>query len=143
MYLYEARVSYRKTATKIDPTQLTNSRYIYDKILRRRFDPSQEHFWVIFLTRALTTISIERVFSGTISQASISPRHIVQRALLINAEAIILAHNHPSGNAVSSDADRTTTAKIADACRLFDIRVLDHIVFGADGYCSFLDKGLL
>jgi len=74
------------------------------------------------------------MFFGTINQASVYPREVVRRCLEHNAAAVILMHNHPSGDAKPSDSDINITDKIRDALSLFDIRILDHLIVGADIY---------
>ena len=82
------------------------------------------------------------IFSGTIDGASIYPREIVKAALYANAAAVILAHNHPSGQPEPSTADKRITERIKSALALLDIRVLDHIIVGDSCY-SFAESGEL
>jgi DNA repair protein RadC len=82
------------------------------------------------------------IFSGTIDGASIYPREIVKAALYANAAAVILAHNHPSGQPEPSTADKRITERIKSALALVDIRVLDHIIVGDICY-SFAQSGEL
>jgi len=104
---------------------------------------TREQFNVLFLNSQNQLISDEIMFSGTINQAPVFPREIVKRALMLNAAAIILAHNHPSGIADPSSADRAITNLIQDAASLMDIRVLDHIIVGSTNCYSFAEHGLL
>ena len=83
----------------------------------------------------------EVLFEGTIDSASVYPREVVKRALDHNAAALILAHNHPSGAAEPSQADRRITRRIGDALALVDIRVLDHFVVGDGEVVSFAERG--
>lgn len=83
------------------------------------------------------------MFAGTIASVEVHPREIVREALKQNAAAIILAHNHPSGISAPSMADRDVTQQVNDCCKLFNIRVLDHIVIGQGEYVSFAEKGWL
>jgi DNA repair protein RadC len=82
-------------------------------------------------------------FFGTIDGAAVYPRVIVQAALELNSAAVILAHNHPSGSAEPSEADRNITIRISKALALLDIRVLDHIVVSARETVSLAERGLL
>lgn len=85
----------------------------------------------------------EVMFRGTIDGSSVHPREVVKRSLELNAAALILAHNHPSGNTDPSLADKAITKRLVDAVSLVDIRVLDHlIVTGAQTY-SFAEDGLI
>ena len=80
---------------------------------------------------------------GTIDGASVHAREVVKRALQVNAAALILAHNHPSGVAEPSQADELITVRLRDALALVDIRVLDHIVVGGGSCVSFAERGLM
>ena len=103
----------------------------------------RETFACLFLDNRHRLIAVEDLFLGTIDGASVHPREVVKRALQVNAAALILAHNHPSGVAEPSQADELITVRLRDALELVDIRVLDHIVVG-DGACvSFAERGLL
>lgn len=101
----------------------------------------REVFWVLFLNNQNQLISSEALFQGTINSANVYPREIVYRALSLNAAAIILAHNHPSGIAEPSISDRKITNKINETVSLFDIRVLDHFVIGSNDVISFAQRG--
>ena len=83
----------------------------------------------------------EVLFEGTIDSAAVYPREVVKRSIDYNAAAIILAHNHPSGVAEPSQADRRITKRISDAVELVDIRVLDHFVIGDGEIVSFAERG--
>ncbi|MES2662726.1 MAG: DNA repair protein RadC [Pseudomonadota bacterium] len=102
----------------------------------------QEVFACMFLTTKHQLIVYEEMFQGTIDSAAVYPREIVKRALDLHAAAVILAHNHPSGNSEPSMADRAITHTIQSALATVDIRVLDHIVIG-ETICSFADRGWL
>jgi DNA repair protein RadC len=90
-----------------------------------------ERFDVAFLDSRLRLIAVETLFNGTIDGCEIHPRVVVTRALTLNAAALVLAHQHPSGDATPSAADRAITARLREALALVDVRVLDHIVVGA------------
>lgn len=106
-------------------------------------DRPYEVFCCLFLDNRHRLIAFEELFRGTIDGASVHPREVVREALGRNAAAVILAHNHPSGNAEPSQADELITARLRDALALVDIRVLDHLVIG-DGNCvSLAERGLL
>ena len=102
-----------------------------------------EVFAMLFMDNRHHIITFEELFHGTINGASVYPREIVKRALQLNAAAVILAHNHPSGVAEPSQADRNLTARLKEALGLVEVRVLDHFVIG-DGQCvSFAERGWL
>ena len=100
-------------------------------------------FGVLFLDNRHRVLAFEELFRGTIDGASVHPREVVRRALQLNAAAVILSHNHPSGVAEPSQADRQITARLREALDLVGIRVLDHLVVGDGDCCSLADRGLL
>lgn len=90
-----------------------------------------EEFHVVFLDSRHRIIAIEAMFRGTVDGAEVHPREVVRAALRHNAAAVILAHNHPSGDPTPSAADRAVTTRLKQALALVDVRVIDHIVVGA------------
>lgn len=103
----------------------------------------REALLVLFLDGQNRVIEVAELFQGTIDGASVYPREVVKAALKVNAAAIILAHNHPSGHVKPSEADKRITARIVDALGLVDVRVLDHIIVGGLDSLSFAQEGLL
>jgi DNA repair protein RadC len=106
-------------------------------------DYPYEVFACLFMDNRHRVICFEEMFRGTIDGASVHPREIVRQALAHNAAAVIIAHNHPSGIAEPSQADKSLTHRLKDALNLVDIRVLDHIVIGDGTTTSFAEMGLL
>jgi DNA repair protein RadC len=102
-----------------------------------------EKFGVLFLNSQHALISFEIMFTGTIDMASVYPREVAKLALQLNAAAVILTHNHPSGTLEESRADKLITDRLVSALSLFDVRVLDHIIVSTTGASSFAQKGLL
>lgn len=103
----------------------------------------QEVFLVLFLDSQNRLIASEELFHGTLTQTSVYPREVVKRALVNNAASVLLSHNHPSGLAEPSQADKLLTTALKQALALVDIRVLDHIVIGEQEAFSFAERGLL
>jgi DNA repair protein RadC len=103
----------------------------------------QEVFSVLFLDAQHRLLRLEDLFFGTLSQTSVYPREVVKRALQLNAGAVVLAHNHPSGVAEPSRADEYLTQTLKTALQLVDVRVLDHVVVGRGQVVSFAERGLL
>lgn len=103
----------------------------------------REHFEVAFLDAQHRLLAVERLFSGTIDGAHVSPRIVVQRALAMNAAAIILAHNHPSGSPEPSAADEAITSQLKRVLQLVDVRLRDHFVVTGDQALSMAGRGLL
>ena len=106
-------------------------------------DLPKEEFWIILLNRANGLIKKEQISSGGISGTVADPKIIFKAALDQYASSIILIHNHPSGNLKPSRADMELTEKMKTAGKLLEIPVLDHIIFGDEGYLSFADDGML
>ena len=104
---------------------------------------AQEVFCVLFLDGQHRLLQLEDLFFGTLTQTSVYPREVVKRALALNAGAVVLAHNHPSGLAEPSRADEYLTQTLIAALKLVDVRVLDHIVVGQGQVVSLAERGLL
>jgi DNA repair protein RadC len=104
---------------------------------------AQEVFAVLFLDGQHRLLQFEELFTGTLAQTSVYPREVVRRALALNAGAVILAHNHPSGVAEPSRADEYLTQTLKSALQLVDVRVLDHLVVGRGQVVSLAERGLL
>ena len=103
----------------------------------------REEFMVMYLNQQNQLIAYETLFAGSISSTEVHPREVVKRALYFNAAAVILAHNHPSGDITPSQADKTITQRLVQALHLVDIRVPDHLIVGGTQILSFAEHGLL
>lgn len=103
--------------------------------------PHREHFAIAFLDAQHRLIEARVMFSGTLDGAAVYPRQIAREALMLDAHAVVLAHNHPSGCTRPSGADRTITQKIRDGLALLDIRTLDHVILTARKHYSFAEHG--
>lgn len=102
-----------------------------------------EVFAVLFLDTRHCLIEYVEMFHGTIDGASVYPREVVKEALRHNAAAVIVSHNHPSGNPEPSGADKALTQRLKEALALVDVRVLDHVIVGGSNATSFAEHGLL
>jgi len=122
---------------------LTSPQRTRDYLSLRLQSHPREVFACLFLDNRHRVIAFEELFHGTIDGASVHPREVVRRALDHNAAALILAHNHPSGVAEPSEADRRITHRLREALALIDVRVLDHIVVGRSQTTSLAELGLL
>jgi DNA repair protein RadC len=107
----------------------------------RLSDLAHEVFCCLFLDTRHRIICFESMFRGTVDGATVYPREVVKRALYHNAAAVILGHNHPSGDCEPSEADRGITAKLAGALALVDVRLLDHLVVSRQGHVSLAERG--
>ena len=100
-----------------------------------------EVFGCLFLDTRHRVIEFRELFRGTIDGAAVYPREIARAAIECNAAAVVLTHNHPSGNPEPSTADRAITQRVREALELLDVRTLDHIVVGREGTVSFASRG--
>lgn len=104
---------------------------------------SREVFAVLYLNAQHELIEYVEEFFGTLSVTSVYPRELVKRALALNAGAVVLAHNHPSGKPEPSAADEALTRSLSKALSIVDVRTLDHIVVAGGQFVSFAERGLL
>ena len=114
----------------------------FTNFLRLQLESEErEVFAVLFLDNQHRLVEYNRMFFGSINGVIVSPREVVKEALKQNAAAVIFAHNHPSGIAEPSQADRTITEKLQTALALVDVKVLDHVVIGHGQTISFAERG--
>ncbi len=106
-------------------------------------DKAQEHFYVLLLSRRNAVLKIVEISKGGIATVSVDPRIILKSAIMHQASAIILAHNHPSGSLQPSKADIQLTEKIKKGAEIMDIQVLDHIIISGNRHFSFNEQGLV
>lgn len=134
----------RKKATEsVEKPKIRSSNDAYEVLRPYLSDLSHEEFWIILLNRANEVIKCEKVSSGGVSGTVADPKIIFKYALENLASAIILSHNHPSGNLSPSQADKDLTKKLKAAGNNLDIPVLDHLIFTDKTYFSFADEGIL
>ncbi|WP_367155165.1 DNA repair protein RadC [Methylomonas sp. HYX-M1] len=103
----------------------------------------RELFYCIYLDNQHRILQAEVCFLGTINSASVHPREIVKQALALNACALVVAHNHPSGTVNASEADRQLTRNLKQALALVEVRLLDHVIVAAGDFYSFAEAGCL
>lgn len=120
-------------------TQLTNTQDTYSFLKRQLRDKKNETFVALFLDSQHRVLTYEELFTGTINAASVHPRPIIERIMKLNAAAIILAHNHPSGLTDASTHDIAVTDRLRDALALVDVRLLDHLVIGDNEVYSIMN----
>ncbi|RUR12408.1 DNA repair protein RadC [Legionella sp. km772] len=118
--------------------QISNTKQTYAYLKKRLRDYKNETFAALFLDNQHRVIAYEELFFGTINSATIHTRPIVERVLKLNAAALILAHNHPSGLSEASHQDLVVTERIREALDLIDTRLLDHIVIGDNEVYSII-----
>lgn len=124
-------------------TSMTTPLQTREYLMVKHASLEHELFSVIFLDNKHRVLAYEEMFRGTISSASVYPREVVKSALVHNAAAVILTHNHPSGVAEPSQSDIHITKRIQQALELVDIRTLDHIIVAGTESVSLAERGLL
>lgn len=101
----------------------------------------REVFMVLYLDNLHCLLESETLFAGSINHVQVHPREVVKSALRFNAAAVVLAHNHPSGNPKPSQCDRNITGRLKEALALVDVNKLDHLVIGSESIVSFAERG--
>lgn len=142
----EVELIYRNVVKPSQMPMVTDSKQVYS-LLTSNWDENRiefvEQFKILLLNTANKILGIFEVSTGGIAGTVADPKLIFMAALRANASAIILSHNHPSGNLQPSQQDLTLTRKISEGGKLLDIRVLDHLIITIEGYYSFADEGVL
>lgn len=142
----EIELSYRNIVKPSQRPRVTSSKEGYGLLLcnwdKNRIEFVEE-FKILLLNTANKVLGIFEVSKGGVAGTVADPKLIFMAALKANASAIILSHNHPSGNLQPSPQDLSLTKKIVEGGRLLDIRVLDHLIITMEGYYSFSDEGVL
>jgi len=133
----------RKSEAVIDKVKLTSSKEAYEYLRPVLEDLPHEEFWILFLNRANKIIGKQLIGRGGISQTTADVKIVFKKSIDKQASAIILAHNHPSGNIKPSESDIQLTRKIKNGSELLDIQVLDHLIVGDGNYFSFNDSGMM
>lgn len=133
----------RKAAEALERPQIGNSNDVAQQFQPLLADLPHEEFWVMTLNQRHRVIDTRCVGKGGVNATLVDKKIVLKMAIEQLASAIVLCHNHPSGNLQPSPNDTQLTRQIADACRLLDIRLLDHVIIGGKGHYSFADNGLL
>ena len=134
----------RWLAEELQQCDMLNAPDVVRDYLRLQFAGQEvESFVAIFLDAQHQVISVDELFTGTLTQTSVYPREVVKAALRANSAAVIFAHNHPSGVAEPSQSDRMLTDALKQALALVDVRVLDHFIVAGTSVLSFAERGLL
>jgi len=139
---YEFKAAKELVRRKETPEQvkITSSKQAADQLTFIQ-DLDHEQFWCIYLNRQNKIIKTEFINKGNATSSIVNFQGIIKRALELNAQALIVAHNHPSGNLKLSDADLKITNQIKTAAKFFDISLLDSMIITSNGYFSFADEG--
>lgn len=131
----------RRLSEAISRSKISSSKDAFDLMKPLLEDLSVEQFWVVYLNNSNKFLVQQKISQGGITATIVDIRLILKRALELNATALVLCHNHPSGNLNPSEADFTLTDKVKLAAKLMDIQVLDHIIVTDQSYFSFADQG--
>ena len=146
MKVSEVKLSYKSRVNLKDAPKITSSLTAH-QVLRNNWSEDiefNEQFYILLLNKANKVLGQYLVSSGGLSGTVVDPKNVFIAALKTRAAAIILAHNHPSGNLKASEADKQVTNRLVKAGELLDIKVLDHIILSPCGdYFSFMDEGLI
>jgi len=116
---------------------------IFDYLYHSMRDLKKEVFKVIYLDGQNRIIEVEDLFEGSVTSSAIYPREIIKSAIKQNAVALLFAHNHPSGASEPSSSDKQLTRDLVYAGSIMQIKVLDHLIIGDNGYFSFAEEGLI
>ena len=119
--------------------ELNSPQSTYQYLQHLLQDLEHEVFGVLCLDQQHRLIKYEPLFRGTINQANVYPRELVKLALACNAAAVILVHNHPSGKPNPSESDKAITQTIKQALNLVEVRVVDHVIVGREGFASMAE----
>ena len=137
-------LSKRRILDGIDKeVKISSSKNIYEIMHPLLGDLNHEEFWILHLNRSNKIIKKIKLSQGGITGTVIDVKMLMKEAILNYSSAIILIHNHPSGNIKPSQADIDITSKIKEASKLFDISTLDHLIITSDSYYSFADEGII
>lgn len=120
-----------------------NSKEVFELLYPLLGDLPHEEFWIVYLNNSHRVIRREQLSKGGITGTVVDIRLAMKKALDLGAVSLILAHNHPSGILVPSEADKEITGKLIDAAKIMDIKVLDHLIIAGDSYFSFADNKIL
>ncbi|MDH6358963.1 JAB domain-containing protein [Parabacteroides sp. PF5-9] len=145
--LQQIKLVYSLSKTILERPTLSHSKNVYDFLIEHAFDSEtiglKESFKAVFVSINNKVLGIYPLAEGGCSHCPIDTKLIMSAAILSNAQGIILAHNHPSGNITPSSLDKAITEKIKQASNLLDIRLLDHIIVTPFDYYSFSDNGII
>lgn len=132
----------RATAMPLKALSLSHPKAVFEYLAPRMSHLDREQFQVILLNAKNHVLSVESISEGTLTASLVHPREVFQPAIRRSAHAIILAHNHPSGDTTPSREDREITQRLIQAGKLIGIEVLDHLIIGDGRYLSFRERGL-
>ena len=143
----EVKLTYKPKVKASERMSIYSSNDTYQLLKENFYDADtieyRESFKIVLLNRANKVLGVTQVSEGGLNSTPVDIRIIMQAAILANASAIILSHNHPSGNLRPSSDDKSITAQINQAAKIMQLQILDHIILTSEGYYSFADEGLI
>ncbi len=142
----EISLSYRYKVKPADRPLMNSARIVYSYFMQQWNADSIDHveeFKIMLLSRSSRLLGIVEISKGGVAGTIVDLKIIFQAALKANASTIILCHNHPSHRLTPSEADKSITQRIKEACKIMDITLTDHLIICTEGYFSFAEDGLL
>jgi DNA repair protein RadC len=139
--LRECEVVYRTTSPQ-RLFKVTSSESVY-RLFSAEMQRAHESLWVILLDARMQVLATHEVARGGLTSVSVEPASIFRAAIVVGAAAVVLVHNHPSGDPKPSREDMEFTERLIEAGKLLGVSILDHVVIAESGYRSLLDAGLL
>lgn len=133
----------RKIAEALERPKITSSRDVFEIFGAALADLPHEEFWAVYLNTANKIIGRSKISSGGVSQTTIDIKMLMKPAIEKLASALVVCHNHPSGNRQASQSDIQLTQQIKEAGNVLNIQLLDHIIVAGTSYFSFSDEGLM
>ena len=141
--VYRVSLIKERTLPYAHAAHVLSPKEVYELITEYLQGTDREHFIAIFLDSRSAVIGMHTVSVGTLTESLVHLREVFKGAILANAASIIVAHNHPSGEPLPSEADLGVTTKLTESGRLLGIPLEDHVVIGPEGFTSFRQAGLL
>ncbi len=133
----------QKFSAALQKRNIISSRDAFDYFSAIVADLAHEEMWLLMLDNANNVTGSFRIGQGGITGTVVDVRIVFKSVILGNATQFIIAHNHPSGNLVPSDSDKSITTRLRDGANLLDLRFLDHLIISSDKYFSFADEGMM
>lgn len=140
--IYERQVVREEAPAYLQARRISRPEDVYE-LLHDLQRETKEHFLALHLDGKNRIICLDRVSTGSLNQSIVHPREVFKGALLSSAAAVVLVHNHPSGDPTPSTEDREITRRLREVGDLVGIKVLDHVIVGEDRYVSFSEQGII
>jgi DNA repair protein RadC len=141
----EVEITYKNKVKASDRVKITNSIHAINVLepFYENYIDYKEVSFAIFLNKANHVLAVSKISEGGLCSTVIDQKILFQYALKVNAQSIIISHNHPSGNKTPSEADKKITNQMINAGLILEIKILDHLILTNEGYTSFAEEGLI